>query len=511
MATGTSTAARPREAERPRSAAAAPIRTGAPNRATAPIRTGALSRLRAAVLGSTPRQVRTLTVTALTTVLVFAAVVGTVLSGTRDSTDAIGLRAAPQAVRAADLYFALSDLDAQAANLLLVGADQDHFAQRKAVSDLYNQRRAQADADLEQATEAAAGDPGARRTVSGLLDALGQYEALVARSDLQETVAKAAPGQPPADALVSYQQATDLLRQELLPAADQVAGDNEATVTRIYAGQRADLGKGRTWLLVTGLLALGALGALQRTLTVRYRRRVSPPLVGALLLTAIGLGYGLTLAADAQDQLHTAKANAYDSVIALGRARAVAYDSNADESRWLVDHNRAAAYQQSFFDKTQQIVRLDGTTLNSYDDALAKVVDAHRASPRVLGFTGYLGDELRNVTFPGEQQAADRVLTAFQTYQRDDRRIRVLQQQGRLGEAIAFDTGTAEGQSNGDFAQLSDAFDKVIAINQQAFDRTVRQSDAELGAGAAVWLALLVAGTLALTVLAVRPRLREYR
>ncbi|WP_329564891.1 hypothetical protein [Kitasatospora sp. NBC_01266] len=468
-------------------------------------------RLRTRAYWTTPRRVRALTAAALAAVLLFAGVAFTVLSGARDSVDAIGHHSAPQAERASDLYFALSDLDAQAANLLLVGADEADFAKRKAIQDTYDQRRSQADADLEQATEALSGDPAGRQAVQAELDGLGQYEALVARSDLQESNAESLPGKPSPDALSSYQQATDLLRSQLLPNADLVANANAAKVGGTYTSQRADLDSGWWWLLVTGLLALAALGALQRTLTVRYRRLISPPLVAALLVTVIGLGYGLSLVSGTEDRLHNAKANAYDSVIALSRAKAVAYDSNADESRWLSDPSRADTYQQSFFDKTQQIVKLDNTTLGTYNAALDKAIAAHQASAADVTFGGYLGDEERNITFPGEQQAADQVLADFRTYQQDDRKIRQLAQQGHLADAIAFDTGTAAGQSDGDFSQLSDAFDKVVAINQQAFDSSIQQSDSALGVGAAVSCALLLAGALALTVLAVRPRLREYR
>ncbi|MGF1430501.1 hypothetical protein, partial [Kitasatospora sp. LaBMicrA B282] len=479
----------------------------------APVRlpAGGLARLRSRAYWNTPRRVRALTAAAIAALLLFAGVAWTVLGGARDSVDAIGHHSAPQAERASDLYFALSDLDAQAANLLLVGGDDADAAKRMAVQDTYDQRRAQADTDLEQATEALSGDPAGRKAVQGELDGLGRYEALVARSDLQESTAKSLPGKPSADALATYQQATDLLRSTLLPDADQVANANAANVNGTYRAQTDALGSGWWWLLLTGLLALLLLAALQRTLTVRYRRLISPPLVAALLLTVVGLGYGLSLVSATKDHLHTAKVDAYDSVIALGRAKAVAYDSNADESRWLSDPGRADGYQQAFLTKTQQVADFSGATLDDYNDRLGQAITAHQGAGHPVSFGGFLGDEERNITFPGEQQAADRVLADWLTYQQDDRKIRQFQQDGKLNQAIAFDTGTAVGQSDGDFSKLSDDFDQVIGINQKAFDQAVQQSDDALGTGAGVAAGLLLAGALALTVLAVRPRLREYR
>jgi hypothetical protein len=287
---------------------------------------------------NTPRLVRALTALVLTAVPAFAATTATVLTGARDGPDTIGHRSGPQAVRATDLSFALDDMDARAANLLLLGADPDHATLRRQTLETYEQRRA------------------------------------------------------------------------------------------------------------------------------------------------------------------------YDSVIALTRARAVAYDMNADESRYLTDPARAAAYERSFLDKSQTLARL-GATLATYDDRPAKAAERHRADRTQVPFAGYLGTELGNITFGGEQDAAEHVLTAYQQYQRDDRAMRALLHQGRLKDAVTFTTGLAADQSNTDFAGLAAA----LAINRHAFEQAVADIDADLGATTATTGALGFAAELALTVLGVRPRLREFR
>ncbi|MGC0315667.1 hypothetical protein QBC98_004156 [Kitasatospora acidiphila] len=468
-----------------------------------------LRRLWVAGYWTTPRRVRALTAAVLAALLLMIGLTASLLTGARDSVDEIGHRTAPQAERAADLYFALGDMDAQAANLLLVGADSQHAGQRDGVHHTYEQRRAQADSDLEQATEAVGGSAAARQAARTELDALGQYEGLVARMDEQEGAAKAGPGHPPADALATYRQATDLLRTQLMPGADQVAKSNADAVDQRYADERSALGIGFWELLGSGLLVLIAIAVLQRTLAVRYRRLLSPPLLLAGVLALAGLIWAVTLTSGTSDRLHTAKVDAYDSVLSLGRAQAVAYDSNADESRWLVDPERAGQYQQSFLDKSQQIAGFDGIAdYSGYLPRLSGAVNAHHTSAGEVDFRGYLGDELRNITFPGEQQAADKLLDDYLTYQQDDAKIRDLNGQGKLADAITFDTGTNPGQSDGDFTVLSNDFDTVIGINQQAFHQAVSQSDDDLGAGSAAGLGVLGAGAL---VLAVRPRLREYR
>ncbi|MBV6699115.1 hypothetical protein [Kitasatospora aureofaciens] len=459
---------------------------------------------------TTPRLVRGLTALSLATLIGLGATATAVLGGARDGTDTIGHRAAPQATRAADLYFALSDMDAQAANLLLAGADPDLTAMRKTSLDTYEQRRAQADDDLQQAAQAAAGDPGEQQAVQRVLGQLGSYEALVARAQLLEEQAKPPAGRPSDDALAAYRQATDLLRQQLLPAADQVTAANQATVDHTYTQQRAALSSGWWQLAAVGVIALAALLALQRALAVRYRRVVNPALAAVTLLTGIVLAVGLHLVTRADDNLVTAKSNAYDSVIALSRARAVAFDMNADESRYLTDPARAVAYEQSYLDKTQAIVRLDGATIAGYDGRLAAAVAKHHAD-RSVPFGGYLGTELQNITFSGEQDAAERVLTAFQAYQQDDRKIRDLRNAGKLKEAVTLNTGLAPGQSNYDFDQLSKAIGDTIDVNGRAMDQAVADTDSGLDTTTAGLGAGVLVVALALTALGVRPRLREYR
>ncbi|MFD7906967.1 MerC domain-containing protein [Kitasatospora sp. NPDC059747] len=459
---------------------------------------------------TTPRLVRGLTALSLAALLGLGATATGVLGGARDGTDTIGHGAAPQAARAADLYFALSDMDAQAANLLLIGADPDYTALHRTTLDTYEQRRAQADDDLQQAAQAAADDSASQRAVQRVLGELGSYEALVARAQLLEDQAKAPAGKPSEEALTAYRQATDLLRQQLLPAADEVTAANEAVVDHVYAQQRSDLDGGWWELAAVGLFALVALFALQRTLAVRYHRVVNPALAAVTLVTAVVLAAGLHLVSTADGNLVTAKSNAYDSVIALSRARAVAYDMNADESRYLADPVLAATYQRTYLEKSQAVVRLDGATVTDYDGRLETAAAKHLAD-RSVPFGGYLGTELNNITFPGERDAAERVLAAFRSYQQVDHKIRVLHDAGQLKDAVTLNTGLSKGQSNYEFDQLSKAMGDTIDVNSRAMDAAVADTDDALDGTTATLAAVVLAAALVLVAVGVRPRLREYR
>ncbi|TQF01130.1 hypothetical protein E6W39_01350 [Kitasatospora acidiphila] len=81
----------------------------------------------------------------------------------------------------------------------------------------------------------------------------------------------------------------------------------------------------------------------------------------------------------------------------------------------------------------------------------------------------------------------------------------------RAPDERRFDTGTAPGQSDADFGQLNHALDSVLTINQTALDRAVADSDLGLGLGVTLAGGPTLAAAITLTVLGVRPRLREFR
>jgi hypothetical protein len=215
------------------------------------------------------------------------------------------------------------------------------------------------------------------------------------------------------------------------------------------------------------------------------RRRTNPALIAATVLTVLLTAIGIGLLTSTAEQLRVAKADAFDSIIALSHARSVSYDANADESRYLVDPQRASQYQQAFQAKSQSL--LDSSS------------------------NGYLGTEMRNITFPGERAAAERMLAAYQAYQDDDRQLRSLATSGDLTAAVAFDIGTAPGNSDYAFTQYDNALVAVIQINQNAFTTAVRDGQA----ATADWTGLVPgSGTLliiGLVGLGLWPRMAEYR
>ncbi len=72
-------------------------------------------------------------------------------------------------------------------------------------------------------------------------------------------------------------------------------------------------------------------------------------------------------------------------------------------------------------------------------------------------------------------------MKAFQVYERDDRRIRLLRNTGQLVASIAFDTSYNPGQSNWAFGQFDNAQLKTIDINVAWFNRAIKEGQQALG------------------------------
>jgi hypothetical protein len=457
-----------------------------------------------------PGRIRALAAAAITVPVALGVVLVALFGNVSSGLGLIGNQAAPEVTASTSLYFHLNDMDAQVANVLLVGNTTGLGLDRQQAQAIYASDRGQADQALQQAAVVAGSNPNAQRAVRAVLNGLGQYEALAAEAMYLDVQAGAPAGRPPAVALALYRQATDEMRTSILPAAQSLTGANAAALSSAYQATHGTAQAGVWWTVLLGLLALAALIALQAYLSLGHRRLVSLPLAAASVVVLVLTILAATALSAQATHLRVAKVEAFDSILALSQARAVSYDANADESRFLVDPGRAAFYQQGFLTKSDQIANLPGVGIFSYDAALARVVDAYRGDHANVGFGGYLGAEFRNITFPGEQAAAWKTLLAYQVYERDDRHIRALNATGNLRGAIAFDTNYATGNSNWAFSQYDNALVSVIGINQRAFSQAIQAGQQGLSG----WTGVIPIGFAALIVLlvlvGVRPRLAEY-
>jgi hypothetical protein len=423
---------------------------------------------------------------------------------------AIGGHDAPLAEQSNGLYYAVSDMDAQVGNVLLTGSDPALAADQQQDLALYASDQQHAEQDLQRVAVTAAADPAAQRAVGSVLDALGRDQALAADAILVDQRGHDPAGRPSAATLSYFQRATDLMRTTVLPAAASLTTANASALDNSYHQNRSTAARGQVLVLVLGLAVAGALLGTQVFLAARFRRVINPALAAATLL-AVGLAIAGAAQLGAQaGNLKVAKQDAFDSILALTQARAVSYDANADETRFLVDPGRAAAYQGAFARKSQELVDVGNVGIFSYDAALATDIDAYQADHADVRFGGYLGAEFRNITFPGERAAATRALLAYQVYETYDRELRA-RAKTSLDQAIAFDIGTSPGQSDWAFNRWDSALGSVITINENAFTGAIRDGHAT----GSPWIALIPAlGTVLIVGLAIagtHRRLAEYR
>ena len=178
-----------------------------------------------------PRRIHTAVTATAVLVAVLGLVIGMAVSGLHGGLRQIGHTAGPQVVAASDLYFALNDMDAQVANVLLIGDERGLGVGRSAALTIYEQRRMRADEDVRQASAIADAGASGRQALRAVLDGLGRYEALAAEAILLDGQAHHAAGKAPPNVVAKYRQATDLLRTRVLPAANSLATSNAATST----------------------------------------------------------------------------------------------------------------------------------------------------------------------------------------------------------------------------------------------------------------------------------------
>ncbi|MEV8018049.1 hypothetical protein AB0O76_17260 [Streptomyces sp. NPDC086554] len=430
---------------------------------------------------------------------------GLAVSGTWDT---VHHRAAPRTTSAAGLDLALNDMDAQAVNTLLSSGDAGRgrlpVPHRKAV-ELYDTARRTVSRELRALAVAAEGDAAAERTVETLTENFARYQELIGRSLENDGRAggKTAARQ-------DYEAADELLVTTLLPAAKTLLDTNNKAFAREYDAARSRLTAERAALLITGVLLLALLVLLQVHLARHFGRVFNPGLLAATAAALVAVALGTLALGSGSQELRVARRDAFDSVVALSRAKALAYSANADESRYLLLPDRRPAYERLFLDKSQRLYGIKSATLETYDEQLAATWAAYRADHGDRRFTGEFRRELDNITFVGEREAAERTVEAYAVYQRDDRTVRALLRQGKEREAVAFCVNWEPNTSNAHFGAWMKELDQVTDINRAHFAQAVRDGRGALtGLLPAAGVALVLAALL--TVLGLRPRLAEYR
>ncbi|TDD69364.1 hypothetical protein E1293_36010 [Actinomadura darangshiensis] len=449
-------------------------------------------------------RVRTLTALVLVLLLVLLGITWAAISNAREGVRVIGHDAGPQVVATGDLYFQLTDMDAQLANALLIGNAAG--GGRGQALARYDQNRQKAGDALLKAAKLA-DETTENNTARDLLDALARYERLAGQALLLDEQSPHASGPPAQPVIDLYRQATDLMKLDLLPKAYNLTLDNGTLVRHTYEEKRSAVLLGRTGILVGGLALLAVLAGFQIFLARRFRRLLNVPLALATLGTLALSGAGALMLSGQADHLRQAKEEGFDSILALSRTRAISNSANADETRFLLDPGRADAYEQVYLSKSQTVLYLKAGNLTQYNAAVQKDLSFE---PGRAPFLGFLGTEANRPADAGEQTAQlagvmDKVLAGYQKVQANDRRMRDLVNGDRRDQAVA-----ARGAAAADFTEYDRSLQGLSGIHGKAFDEAVKDGDGGTGG----WYAVLpIAGVAiaALVLLGARPRLAEYR
>jgi hypothetical protein len=403
----------------------------------------------------------------------------------------IGKDAAPSSIASQQIKTALADMDADAANELLA----DPTAAKEALN-AYGKRRVEAATALISLARSMNHSDAEREPISNIQLTLGDYEALIQKArDLRET--------HNSSFIAAYNQGAALLDNTILAAADALDKTNLDELNAAYKGQRSKSGVLRTLVVVTAALLLAILVIIQLFLLRRTHRLVNVPLFAATLLVVFFAGYFVRALNSAENDLMRAKEDAFSSVHTLWRARAVAYAATADESRFLLDPAHRNELTESFFTKRDLLATLPPNVTFENEARLS----GEGSRP---GFSGYLADELNNITFPGEREAASDILKTFGNYLSIDARIRELEAHGGHRDAIALRMRNAPGQSDSAFGKFDDAVGRTLKINQDAFDVSVNDGLAALG-NFDIKAAVVSAVVAMLGLTGLLQRIREYR
>lgn len=407
------------------------------------------------------------------------------VSASEDALEVIGHSSGPQVVATTDLYYALSDADSQVATVLLLGGSGTELAD--AALSRYEQRRGDVAAALLEAHRLAGSDGAQRRTIESIMSRWGEYQQLAAVALLLAERTEYAAGDPPPDVLGAYQEATALMSGRILPQAYNLTLENATIVRGSYDTASGRIDFGLAAVAVTGLAALAFLVLLQVYLARVFRRVFNPSLVVATAVAVLYLFTGLAVLDTERDTLAEAKVDGFDTTLSLERGKAISDSLHADRVRFLLDEGDADVYEQTYFDKAQQLVYVEAVSLPRYQEALAEtgIGDAP---------TGLIGDAL------DDSAEAERVFTAYT-------------------DLILADAEMREG--GGDPAARLAPVDVARAEYEEALDalsdRHLDHFRSAIAAGedaVAGFAFLLIAAMVSLGVFTfsgIAPRLREYR
>ena len=341
--------------------------------------------------------------------------------------------------------------------------------------------------------------------------------------------------------------ASRLLRRDLIPRAQIIKARAGADLAEAYADYRNGSALALGLALLPLLLLLGALLLAQIVLTRRTRRLVNLPLaVTALLLAGYVAWFAVTAAGD-RAAIMSAKEDFFDDLKVVSDTTIAAQLMKADESMWLFEYRRVPFeerrlrqhYAHAFMNSAEQLFDCAGSAATdgagkppaieyTAVEALAAVLarceplqQGGQAKAVPAGFTGPLADELRRGSAGNESRdaspaedatardAASSAISAFLSFLKIDRQVRLLALGGDRNQAVQLSIGHEANAGNGAFGTLSTALARLVDLDESGFKQRIDAADghiAVMSAGLGIILVLTVFSAMA----GLWPRYREY-
>lgn len=431
-----------------------------------------VDRLRAAAV-TEPGRLRIIGAALAALVLAFGAVTAWQTADRAGAADAVVRRSQPLSADAASIYRSLADADTTAASAFLAGGEEPPELRERYERDIRTASRLLAEA------AANTGGPGrGRDEITELNELLPVYTGLVetARANNRQ-------GLPLGGAYLRH--AGVQMRERLLPAAEALYRAETARLGEDHRAARAR----PVPALLTGVVALAALGWAQRRHYLRTNRVFSPGLLAATAATAAALlwlaaGHGL-----ARSHLGDSDRYGARSLQVLNEAWAGALRARGDESMTLVARGGGAAYEESFRAGMRRLAG-DGPGGGRGGGQLAKAL-------------ALADDEA------GRAPVEDAVRAAAD-WRAHHATARELENGGRYDDAVALVIGPGEDTARSAFDAVDTGLAEAVRHEQREFERAAARGRDALGglpAGAGTLAVLGAAGV----VLGIGRRLSEYR
>jgi hypothetical protein len=282
----------------------------------------------------TPGKLRGAAIVGVVVCLLFAVLGANAFRSRGEALDAARDGAA-QVVRVQQIATSLAQADAAITNAFLQGGT----ASPAALQD-FDRFVAEAGKGI---TDASSAEPGDADALAAVNQSLNRYSAAIATATANNRL-----GNEVGSAYL--RQASQLLRTPsndyaaILPTLQAVADTDADRVDDAFADAR----RAGLYLLISGLVVLGGLLAVQVWLARRTRRILNVPLTAGTVTVLIALALGAFTMLSSQRTADDVRDTHYAATKALAQARIAGYDAKANESLTLVYRGTGQAYEAAW-------------------------------------------------------------------------------------------------------------------------------------------------------------------